>query len=170
MFEVGDIIFYGNNGVCKVISIGKLDMAGANEDRVYYTLQPCYTKGSTIFTPVDNPKVLMRPVLTKSEALQMIDEIKDIDAVCIQDEKGREAEYKEAVQKCDCRELIKIIKTIYLRKQKRLAEDKKVTAVDEKYFKMAEENLYGELAVSLGMTKEDVKDYITDRVDSLTVS
>lgn len=41
---------------------------------------------------------------------------------------------------------------------------KALTAIDKKYFIMAEENLYGELAVSLGIPKEKVKDYIVRTV------
>lgn len=167
MFEIGDRIVYGSNGVCCVENIGALDSPNALKGRIYYTLTPQYTKGSTIFTPVDNEKVKMRPVMSREEASVLIDEIKDIETLWIADEKGRELEYKQAIMKCECRELVKIIKTIYLRKQSRLIEGKKVTAVDEKYFRMAEERLYGELAVSLGMNEEDVKNYVTERVEAL---
>lgn len=169
MFEIGERIIYGTNGVCCVEKIGALDSPNALEGRIYYTLCPEYAKDSTIFTPVDNQKVKMRAVATKEEAMKLIDEIKDIESLWIADEKSREQKYKEAVQTCDRRELVKIIKTIYLRKQSRLVEGKKVTAVDEKYFKLAEERLYGELAVSLNMTIDEVKSYIIERVEQLSI-
>lgn len=167
MFQKGDVIIYGNNGVCTVEKIGPLDSNLSMKGRVYYTLQPFYMKESRIFTPADNEKVLMRSVISKKEALELIDDIRNIDALWISDEKGREYEYKEAIGKCDCRELVKIIKTIYTRKQSRIAEGKKVTAVDEKYFHMAENSLYGELAIPMGMTKEAVKEYVIDRVNEM---
>ena len=154
MFEVGDMIIYGNNGVCRVETVGKVDSAILPKDREYYTLCPHYSKGSKIFSPVDNQKVIMRPVINKEEAMQLIDTIKDVEELWIADEKRREQEYKDAVHKCDCRELVRIIKTIYARKQVRLAEGKKVTSSDERYFRIAEENLYGELAIPFEMTKE----------------
>jgi len=46
-------------------------------------------------------------------------------------------------------------------------EGKKVTAVDEKYFHLAENSLYGELAIPLEMTKEEVKKYVVERVEQL---
>ena len=49
-------------------------------------------------------------------------------------------------------------------KEERILENKKVTATDERYFRMAEEQLYGELAVALSMKKEDVQAYILNRV------
>ena len=159
MFKAGDFVVYGSNGVCRVQKVGTLDSPGVPKDRLYYTLIPCYIKGSTIFTPVDNQKVIIRLVLTREEALQLIDEISCIDMLW----------YKEAFRSCDCRELVKIIKTIYLRKQSRIAEGKKVTTQDDKYFHMAEDALYGELAVALGFTREETKKFVIDRVKQLEV-
>ncbi|MGO5052631.1 CarD family transcriptional regulator [Lachnospiraceae bacterium LCP25S3_G4] len=167
MFKKGDYIVHGNNGVCKVVDVGTLDTRKVSNDRIYYTLSPCYTKGNTIFTPADNQKVIMRPVMTKSEAIQLIDEIKDMDALWIEAPKKREIEYKEAVHKCDCRELVKVIKAIYSHKQVRLAEGKKITLGDEKYFRMAEDNLYGELAISMDMDRDAVKEFVIQRVETL---
>lgn len=168
MFEIGDYIVYGNNGVCKVEKIGYLDSSMVSGKKLYYTLNPYYTSGNTIFTPVDNQKVIMRPVLKKNEAEQLIQEIPVIESLWIPDEKKREFEYKQAFGKCDCRELVRIIKTIYLHKKSRMAEGKKVTSVDERYFTMAENNLYGELALPLEMNKEDVKEFVTQTVDQLS--
>lgn len=167
MFEAGDYIVYGNNGVCRVEKVGTIELSDTPKDKMYYTLCPYYLKGRTIFTPVDNEKVIMRRILTKEEAIELIDDIKNIDLFWISDEKRREMEYKEALKKCDCREAVKIIKTIYLRKKSRIAEGKKLTTGDEKYFHMAEESLYGEMAISLGMNKDEVKEYVIERVGQL---
>ena len=48
----------------------------------------------------------------------------------------------------------------------RIAEGKKVTSSDSKYFHLAEESLYGELAISLDMEKEEVKDYVKEKVEN----
>lgn len=164
MFKIGDLIIYGNNGVCKIIDCGTIDSLGAVKDKMYYTIEPYYTNGTRIYTPVDNDKVIMRPIMSNKEAMQLIDEIDKIECLWIKDEKRRENEYKETIKKCDCKELVKIIKTIYLRRKSRLAEGKKITTSDEKYFKIAEDNLYGELAVSLNMTKNETREFIINRV------
>ena len=157
MFKVGDLIVYGNTGVCKVEKIGKPDLAGVSDNKEYYTLLPYYSKNSRIFTPCDNDKVVMRPVMSKKEAEKLLKEIPDIDLLIITDEKKREERYKETMKSCDCREFVSILKTIYNRKKTRLAEGKKVTASDERYFSMAEDKLFGELAIALGIEKSAVK-------------
>ncbi len=165
MFEAGDYIIYGSNGVCRVEGIGTLDVSGVPKDRLYYTLQPVYSKGSKVFTPVDNDKVVMRPILTETEAKKIIDGIREIEELWIEDVSKRDMVYKESMKKCDCMEWIKIIKTLYMNKQNRLAEGKKVTAGDERYLRQAEDNLYGELAVSLHIDRDKVEEYIIARVE-----
>ena len=58
-----------------------------------------------------------------------------------------------------------MIKTIYLRKISRIEEGKKIVMLDEKYLHLAEEKLYTELGLALGMTIEEVLRYITQQVE-----
>ena len=165
MFQTDDYMIYGNSGVCQVESVGTIDtIPGIPKDKIYYTLKPLYIKGSTIYTPVDNRKVLIRPLISKEEAMQLIDGIEEIETLWISNEKQREEVYKEELATCDCKELIKIIKTVYQRMQERLAEGKKITNSDRKYFKIAQDSLYGELAIVLDMEKEKVEEFITERM------
>jgi CarD family transcriptional regulator len=167
MFKVGDLVVFGSYSVCEITSIGSLDMDGISKDRIYYTLKPYYTKGSIIYTPVDNRKEVMRPVLTKDEAIELIDEMQQIDYLWINDERKRERDYKNAMHSCDCRELIKIIKTTYDNKRQRTAHGKTMTSIDKKYFTMAEDYLYGELAIALELPKDEVREYIINRINLL---
>lgn len=165
MFEAGEYIIYGNSGVCRVEEITKMAAPGSKEDRLYYALEPVYEKGCRLYTPVDNPKVTMRPILTKQEADVLIGRIKEIDLLWVNDERNREQIYKEAICTCNCEEWVRIIKTLYLRKKSRLAEGKKVTGSDAKYLHMAEEKLYGELSIVMGIPKDEMEEFITKRVD-----
>ena len=106
----------------------------------------------------------MRQVLTKKEADELIGKIKEIDILWVNDEKNREQIYKEAIGTCDCEEWVRMIKTLYIRKQSRLAAGKKVTSSDEKYLHLAEESLYGELSVVMGIPKDEMEEYIAGRV------
>lgn len=140
MYLVGEYIVYGTSGVCKVEAVGSMQMSGVNKDKLYYTLAPLYSK-------------------------ELIEQIPTIELLWVADEKRREDIYKTALRTCDCREWIKIIKTLYLRKMSRIAEGKKVTVSDGKYLHMAEERLYEELALALDMDKDEVVEYITEHVE-----
>ena len=66
MFQVGEKIIYGENGVCTVESIGPLEISGAQKDRLYYNLRPLTGSGN-YYTPVDSA-AFMRPVMSREEA------------------------------------------------------------------------------------------------------
>ena len=165
MFKVGDYVICGNKGVCTVENITTLDIAGVDKKREYYILKPLYMGGSTVYVPVDSPKESMRRVLKRDEAQRLIEAIPGIPLLTITNEKLTEQMYKECIKTNSCEELVRMIKTIYLRKQKRIQAGRKITAVDAKYSHMAEENLYGELAVALDMNRKDVEGYIAEVID-----
>jgi CarD family transcriptional regulator len=162
MFKVGDYVVYGNTGVCKIEDIGPLSIGSS--DKEYYTLVPVYGRNSKLYTAVDSDKVVIRPIMTKQESDALINEMEEIDALRIGDEKRREEIYKETMRTCDCKEWVRIIKTLYSRKMDRLSRGKKVTSSDERYLQMAEENLFGELAFSLQMPKEKVGEFIGEKI------
>ncbi len=162
MFQVNDIVIYGSHGVCQITSIGTLSISMADKNKPYYTLRPLYQKSAAVYAPVENNKTIMRYILSKKEAEDLIADLPRIESVWITNEKDRELQYKAALQTCDCRELIKIIKTLYMRKEARIQSGKKVTAIDEKYFRLAESQLYEELACALDIKREQVAPYIAD--------
>ena len=164
MFQVNDVVVYGNHGVCKITDVGPLSMSLADKDTIYYTLCPVYQRETLFYAPVDNQKVLIRPLITKEEAERLIENIPNIDSIWITNEKERESLYKSIIKTCDCKELIKIIKTLYQRKESRIQDGKKITSVDERYFRMVEGQLYEELAYALGIEKEAVVSYIAESV------
>ena len=165
MFQIGEHVVCGNKGVCVVEDIATLDISGVDKERKYYFLKPKYQSGSTVYVPVDSSKESMRKVLSPEEARKLIAAIPELPLIDIASDKLSEQTYREYMKANSCEKLVRIIKTIYLRKQKRIQAGRKVTAVDARYFHMAEESLYGELAVALGLNREDVAAYITGEID-----
>ena len=165
MFKIGELIVYGNTGVCRVEAIGPSSLSGADSTKDYYSLVPYYSGRSRIFIPCDNERVVMRAIITREEAAKLLDDIPDIDPVVVDQEKNREAIYKNTIRSCNCREIIGLIKMIHSRKMARIAEGKKITANDEKYCAQAEDKLYGELAIALDIPKEKVQVSVRERID-----
>ena len=92
----------------------------------------------TIYVPVSNSDSALRPCLTEENAWKLIEKIPEISTPWTENEKMREQKYKEAIKANDPKALVVIIKMIYQRKQQRLAQGKKCTATDTKYFQIAE--------------------------------
>ncbi|NLJ89367.1 MAG: CarD family transcriptional regulator [Clostridiales bacterium] len=164
MFEIGDYIIYGNNGVCKVVDIGPIQLDNSKSSKLYYTLEPIFENGSKVYTPVGNKKVLMRPVISEEEAIDLIDSIPDIEYDSELTGKEREQKMKESLKSIDTEEWIKILKALYHTKEERLADGKSLTSSDEKYLKATQEWLYGELSVSLDKSIEEIEDYVLNRI------
>ncbi len=164
MFNKGEFVVYGTNGVCVVADIKPMDMRGIPKDKLFYVLTPHNRKGSTIFTPIDSTKTVMRKVLSKEEAMALINNMPDIDELNCENDKAREERYKECIRSCDCEQYIKIIKALYVRREEKQAQGKKFSATDERYLKQAEENLYAELSVAMDMSKPEVQQYIEEKI------
>jgi len=164
VFKKGEYVVVGNKGVCAVEDVTTLNLSGVDKEREYYILKPVYVPGSTVYVPADGSNETMRKVLTKEEAKRLIEVIPEIPVITITNDKLLEQEYRGHIKTNDCQDWIMIIKTIYERKQKRLEAGRKVTAVDAKYFRIAEDYLYGELALALEIPKEKVEEYITEEI------
>ena len=159
MFQIGEYVVHGNDGICEVKDITQLELPGGSSNRQYYLLVPQKENGR-IYSPVESSKVQTRKVITKQEADTLIREIPAIQAAWVENEKLRENVYKEAIKSCDLRELVKIIKNMYLRRQERISSGKKATVLDDRYFKLAEDKLYSELVFVTGKDRNQIEKQI----------
>ena len=160
MFQEGDLVVYGSSGVCRVVQIGVLESRAADPNRQYYTLQPLF-ESERIYTPVDSG-VFMRPAMTKEEAQNLIRQIPEIDGdVCTERNPANlRIHYEASLQSHECRELIRMIKGKRHKTRETEKKGRKMGQVDQRYRKKAEGLLHGELAIALGIPREEVEDYI----------
>jgi len=165
MFRKGAYVIHGSNGVCRVDDVGPLSGMGSG-GKNYYTLTPVYSNGGKIFSPVDNVRIVLRPVLTKQEAEELLTHMDEIDELEVADEKRREEAYKQAFYSGECENLVSMLKAIHTRGELRSAQGKRATASDERYMHMAEDCLFGELAVSFGISREEAKDIFVSRFEN----
>lgn len=159
MYKIDEYVVHMTGGICRVDDISPLAISGADKDKKYYLLMPVSTKGSKVYVPVDNDTAI-RKICTTAEAEALIKEIPSIDELTVDNEKLREAKYKEIIKGCNLRDYVSILKNLSTRRMNRLKEGKKNTATDEKYFKIASENLFSELSFVLGKEKDEVKQLI----------
>ena len=160
MFAAGDLVVYGSEGVCRVERIGPSGMSYDDGTRLYYHLTPLYRSG-TVLTPVDTG-VLMRPIITREEALALIAAIPSLPP-CRPEQTGVRAArdfYHQVVMRCQCSELAAMIHSVCRKRAWAVRHGKKVSQMDERYLKRAEDQLYGELAAALDMPRDQVLPFI----------
>lgn len=164
MFAVGDYVINANNGICKIEDMVHLNLPMDGKNKLYYLIVPIGEKSTRIYIPVDSDKQRIRKTMNEDEALRIIDEIPSIDATWISNDKQREQAYKEALFSCEPKQLVGILKCMYQRNRQRSAEGKKHTTIDDRYFKLAENSLYSELAFAMQKNKEEMRQLIADRI------
>jgi CarD family transcriptional regulator len=170
LYEIGELIVYGGEGVCKVESIGVPQLTGGQKtasDRPFYTLVPLYRTGK-IFTPVDG-KAYMRPVISRDEAIELVKQIPSTEAQVYENKNLRflVEQYQEVIAKHNCADLVKLIKAVYVKRMNAIKRGKKLGQIDERYMKRAEDMLYGELSVSLDVPRDDIVGYISNAIKTI---
>lgn len=167
MYQPGDLILYGGTGVCRVTEIVAKRFGRNEPEKLYYVLTPLYQSG-TITTPVDNGKVFTRPVISREEAISLIDCIPElhVEAYHNQNLQQLENHYRTEMESHDCLDLLRLTMSTYQKKEERERAKLKFGAVDRRYMERAEDLLFGELAVALDIARENVQSFIEDRLQT----
>lgn len=162
MHKIGERVVYGSFGVMEIVDVREekvLDFI-----RKYYVLEPISGgNGSQTFVPVENEKLVanMRPLLTKEEVLEFIRSMDSLPmAEWIQDNRARSERFKATIESGDRAGMISMIKLVKATGVRRAAEGKKNYLADENAMHKAEKLLFSEIAAVMGISEEDVIDFI----------
>ena len=156
MFKINDYIVY-NKDICKIEKILKKYY----NDEDYYELKSVSDKSLNIKIPVSSKKI--RTLITKEQLKEIISSIPNIEAI-EENDRMMENTYKTLMHSGTHEDLIKIIKTTYLRNEKRINDNKKISEIDDSYFRTAEKFLYNEFSIVLNKTYDETKDYVINEV------
>jgi CarD family transcriptional regulator len=156
MFKSGEYVLY-NCTVCLIKEIVTI------HDQNYFVLNPVEDTSLVIKLPVSNADNLLKKIMSKDEALALIKKIPLIKVIENQDH-SLENEYKKLMNSGNREDLVKIIKTTYLRNQFRKDNGKKMGEKDSNYFNLAEKALYDEIALSLHKSFGETKDFIINSI------
>ncbi len=166
MFDVGEQIVYGNNGVYVVSDLSRSPV-DKNDTRTFYILRPVYDAPSNIvFTPVDNDRVTMRKIISREEALELIDRIPYITVLEVENERARREVYKDALSRSDLDFYVKIIKTVYTRREEVEKKRRRISETDADYERRAKYCLYSELAAVFELELSSVEEFINQRLNN----
>lgn len=174
MFSKGDVVVYRHH-VCEIAGVREAYFEG----RDYFELHALFEKSLKLYVDVANAEPpTMRQVMGRPEALALIDSIIDVDTIddSILHARGTtlslaerqvKEEYERRMKSNDSRDLIPIIKSAYVRTQEREGTGKRTTAVDKKFFELAESLLFDELSCALDMDRDAVGDFVRTRIAEL---
>ena len=157
MFKVKNYVLYNYN-VCKIKEITEIN------NIKYYILVPVTDESLLIKAPITQEGINIRPLLTKKEVKKLIDKLVDIELIDAPDHK-LEQEYKRLLNTGNREDLVRIIKTTYLRNKRRQDNGKKIGEKDSIYFNLAEKSLYSEIAIVLKTDIKKAKEYVVNKLE-----
>ncbi len=158
-FSINEYVVCKDSGICQISDIQLAPLHSMPTDKLYYLLNPISNPKDTIYAPLDNNSVILRKMLTKDEALEVLDRIPYIPTIQAPNDKIRNEFYSDAMNKYDCLEWIKVIKTVYIRK-----EEKRLSNIEVTLAANAKKYLHAELSIVLDIPIDEVEEYIKQYV------
>lgn len=156
-YAVGEYMVHENDGVCEVIEISEKALQGKGSERLYYSLEPISSRGSVIITPVDT-KVRIRDVAGPDQIEDVLNRVSGLAIIEEENSRARGELYKEEISKFSMESLARVLKTVYFRRELRLAQGKKVMSSDEKVYTVAAKKLFEEMAFSTGKDVSEIEE------------
>ncbi len=170
MYQVGDFLVYGMEGVCRVEAVGHLKLPGVSRTQLYYTLVPI-GKTDSIYIPVDSQVFMRRPldrqaVQSLLEALPALPVCEDLPA----DARMLGPYYQQIIASHDAHCLARLCKTIWCKQQALAGSRRSLSVTDMRYWKQAETLLLGEVAFVLGIAYDEAVRGFRQRLDAAAPS
>ena len=165
-YKINDCVIYGRSGVCRIEDIESRSFDGRSGD--YYVLKPLGNKNATVYVPCDNEKLtkLMRPPLSKAEIDELLSGVGEYRTEWIDDKKERPIYFKNIIGGGDIKQILSLMRCIYLKKQELIAKNKSLPIADERLLSDTEKLINEEFAYALGIDCSEVSEYISQKVES----
>lgn len=158
MYKINDYVIYKRE-VCKVKDLKKIN----NQD--YYTLENKEDSSLIVSVPVSQEHLLLRPLATFEEITSTLDNINNIPPLDI-NERNLEEQYKVLLQGRTIEDLIKIIKTTYIRNEIRKINHKHLSDKDTSCQELAEQFLFNEIAYAMQISYDAAKELVFNKLTS----
>ena len=164
MYKINDIVVYRRD-VCKVVGKHRSDLTG----EMCYILVPYDQQDGSVRmqVPVSNRGGHLRNLITREEIDRLIAEAPDIQQL-ENKPANMKSQYASLLKTDNLTDLICIIKTSYNRNRLRREQNKKMASVDDEYLQKAEKYLYAEIAVALGLSYDESKEFFENEVKKIS--
>ena len=160
MYQVGNRVLYGAQGICTVVGIESMRFGKTRAK--YYCLQPAGQPEARYFVPVDNASAVakMRPLMTTEEIMDLLHSEIVREGSWIAEENLRKQRYRELLSNGDMGLILQMIYTVYRHKEELVAAGRKLHLCDEAFLKDAERVLNSEFCCVLEIEQGSVRDLV----------
>lgn len=164
IMEIGDIVVTKNSGVCRIVAREEKNFGIG--PKPYLILKPYFAKDTDqtkIYIPADNDS-LIRPLMKKEEILKVIDAMPSLEKIWYSDQKVRKMKFEEIYKSGDIYQICQMIKSLYLHNEELKLTKHTLSMLDREYLNKLRDGIYQEFAVALGISCQEVDEYIAERI------
>ena len=169
MFAVGDFVYYASGGVCRVADVCYAPLEGMPKDRQYYVLHSLHNISGVMYVPVNSETVFLRELITRQQAVELLDQIREIDEIDEPNAKLLKIKYAEAMGRHDPVEWVRVMKTVHARVHHpaRQTKAQRISDTERTFAEDARKYLFTELSLILGVPVGEMEEYIKRHVECL---
>lgn len=161
MFQVNDVVVHYRDGVSVITDTVMMG------DCEYFTIRAKRVGDVSIYVPVLNAINIIRKVMTTDEALKLIEYMNNLPELYIANTKQRRDEFKRRLASSDIKDVIYLCKLLYLYKtMSELPDGVKFGPMDVEMLYDAHNRLIDELCVVYSKEKDDIEEFLVNRVKS----
>ena len=167
MFQAGEWVVYGIHGACRVVGTEKQLV---NRKRTQFlVLEPLNHGESRFYLPTENAIAMakLKPVLNKSELVDLLGSDAVRHDVWIQDEHQRKQQYRTLIAAADRVALLQMLSTLYRYRAAQINAGKKFHQSDDNFLRDTEKLLSSEIALVMELTPEGAREYLRQQLGSL---
>ena len=160
--EIGKYVVYRLSEICRIEGFETKCADGVNQ-REYCVLSPLNSRSARYYIPAEAAPDKLRELLTKDEILDLVHQM-GASEKWVSNPTMRKQQQNEIMSSGDFRRIAAMLRGIYLEKQRREAQGKRLNSTDERTMKAAEEMINGEFSFVLGIKPEEVPEFISREI------
>ena len=163
MFKISDSVIHCREGLSTIVGIK--DMNGKD----YFLVSVNHNSGETIYVPVDTASSIIRPLMSKQEADELLRHIKDIEKEFNTNTKQRRDAYKRKLSSGDVKEIAYLYRQLYFYNLigGENNTEIKLGPVDIDMLSFAENMLMDELSLTYVVPREEIKAFVENKISKL---
>ena len=163
MFKVNDSVIHCREGLSTIVAMNNMN------GKDYFLVSVNRSSGETIYVPVDTANNIIRPLMNKKDADDLLIYIKKIKKDFNSNTKQRRDAYKKMLSSGNVKEIAYLYRQLYFY-EKIGGENNteiKLGPVDIDMLTYAQNMLMDELSITYEVKRDEVKDFIEKRISKL---
>ncbi len=165
MFGINDKVMDKNGKIFSIVSIEKKDFGTGDED--YFVMEPSFrydfNPGYMAFIPVAKSELLLKPIMTKEEALALVDLLPTLEPLPEVSPRERRVFFAKIIASGDRKEIMKVIKSLVTYREERRKTNKPFSDYDRRLLDSLKVMVDNEFSIALGVSPESVGSFIYER-------